>query len=524
MLRVITYLCLLMLSGCAQQQPIISQSLYSLDKNNPQHLSDTTKSLNPETNTNHNNSITPAKYANFSGIVTVTQHQRTIRLCHNEQVFNLQANTILLAQIKRLNQTSAYIEFEGQINQSVDSTHQRPIISVEQLHYLSNQDNSACDISSAAPIFTISGSEPDWMGYAQGNQLTFVIKDLNSQWKIKKSIITKGLRAFVETENSDGEQLNIAFAGNGCIDSNNNYWHYETKLFLNDKQTKGCGKYPNQQETHQDWLGHYSYKNSTVSIQLALLAHNQAKVTYLYANGKQLSETGFWHLYGSSGLKLLLTKHQGNKVNIVFHFRRDGVRMQASQQWRNNQKYNFNGSILTLDRMTDDIDVETVTAVASNNIIRTFQAQNITSPTVSKPAINYAIKNYFEMHRTTTDNSKYWFSEYDLNGNGRKDLLVMLDWCESDGCVLLVFENKPEQYKFVSRITQVQAPIQISKAQHYQWQSLLIKHQQQWQQLDFDGISYPAASIDGTTPAADAFSGVNLISNNLAVNKAIMIE
>jgi len=525
MLRVITYFCLFIITGCAQQhQPIVNNSLYSL--NSSKQVTEPTLSTNlsiPDISTTQNTSIVPAKYYNFSGIVTITAQQRTIHLCHNDQVFNLQPNSHLLAQIERLNQTNAYIEFEGQINQSLNPRHQRAIISIEQLHYVSNQNKSACRPATSRPNFEISGSQPNWLGYAQDNQFTFIIKELDSKWAIKKSVITKGLRAFVETENSKGEQLNLSFTGSGCIDGNNNYWQYETKLYLKGKQITGCGKYPNQQAS-QDWLGHYSYKNNNVTIELELAEHHQANVKYNYNNGKIQTGRGYWHPYGSSGLKLLLTQHQGNKTNVVYHFRRDGVRLQASQQWRDNQKYSFNGALLTLDRMTDNIENEVFVTVPFNSRTREFQALDIASPTKSTPAINNAVKRYFTMHKTKTDKSKYWFSEYDLNGNGRKDLLVMLDWCEDEGCVLLVFENSINRYKFMSRITQVQAPLQISKTQRHQWQSILIKDKQQWLQLDFDGISYPATTQKNNMASDSNFTQVKLFSSPLTTDNAISIE
>ncbi|NQZ48940.1 MAG: hypothetical protein HRT95_01775 [Moritella sp.] len=526
MLRVITYFCLFIITGCVRQhQPIISNSLYSL--NNTQQVIEPalrTKSSIPNISNAPNVSRVPAKYYNFSGVVTITSQQRTIRLCHNEQVFNLQPNSRLLAQIERLNQPNAYIEFEGQINQSLNPRHRRAIISIAQLHFLSNQNNSACRSVTSRLNFEISGSQPDWLGYAQNNQFTFIIKELNSQWAIKKSVITKGLRAFVETENSDGEQLNLAFTGNGCIDGNNNYWQYETKLYLKGKQIAGCAKYPNQQEDSQDWLGHYRYKNNNVTIELELTKHHQANVKYRYSKGKTQTARGFWHPYGSSGLKLLLTQHQGNKTNVIYHFRRDGVRLQASHQWRDNQKYSFNGALLTLDRMTDEVESGSFSTLALNTQTREFKAQDIASPTKSTPAINNAVKRYFTMHKTKTDNSKYWFSEYDLNGNGRKDLLVMLDWCEGDGCVLLVFENTLNRYKFMSRITQVQAPLQISKTQRHLWQSLLIKDKQQWLQLDFDGISYPATTQNNNVASDTNFTQVKLFNTPLTADNAIRIE
>ena len=174
--------------------------------------------------------------------------------------------------------------------------------------------------------------------------------------------------------------------------------------------------------------------------------------------------------------------------------------------------------------MTDDVETESVINIKENIIERTFQAESIPSPSISTPAINNAIKRYFSMHKTKTDNTKYWFSEYDLNGDDHKDLLVMLDWCKADGCILLVFENKNGDYRFISRITQAQAPIQVSRAQHHRWQSLLIRKNEEWRQLDFNGINYPTQVSKGIAANKDLFTQIQLISNKLTSNNAIQIQ
>lgn len=507
-----------------QHQPIVNNSLYSLDNSHPltseqQHASLPTRSSDSQ----QPSSTIPTKYANFTGFVTITAEQHTIRLCHNDEVFNLQANTPLFNQLKRLDRQSAYVEFEGQINQSRHPNHLRAVVGIKQLHYLSANESQSCNVTTKAVNFAVVGAEKTWMGYGRDNQFSFIIKDLSSHWEIKKSVITKGISAFIETQNSSGEQLNISFTGKDCVDNNSNYWQYETTIFVKDRLVKGCGKYLNQHQDNRAWLGHYRYKNKNVTMDVKLNKHHQAGVTYHYNNGKIQRSSGYWHVYGSSGLKLLLTQHQGYKANVVYHFQRNGLRLQASQQWRDNQKYSFNGALLTLDRMTDEIETQSfITAPTPRS--REFKAVNIASPTVSRPAINHAIKRYFSMHKSNTDKVKYWFSEYDLNGNGQKDLLVMLDWCEDDGCVLLVFENKLNHYKFISRITQVKSPLQIGTTQQHQWQSLLIKDKQQWLQLDFDGISYPSTVKGSKRASAPHFTQVKLFTTSLTADNAIAIK
>jgi putative lipoprotein len=525
MLQVIVYTCILVIAGCSgNQTPIMTDSPYSVHKKPQTKTTPLIKDIDSNklaTNT-AKTSITPVKSHNFSGIITITAQQRTISLCNNNNVFNLQPNQQLIKQIQRINKPQAYIEFEGQLNQSLNKTHHRAEIKVEQLHYLANKPVNKCALTQAKPKFEILGSEPTWYGAAENNIFTFTIKDSKSHWTIQKSLITKGLSAFVETKNSDVEQLDIAFTGNGCIDSNNDYWQYETKIYVKNKEIIGCGQYPNQQYEDHRWLGHYLFSNKNVTIELELAKNYQATVNYKYSNGKQITETGYWHLFGSSGLKLLLTKRQGNKANVVFHFRRNGVRLQASQQWRNNIKHSFNGALLTLDRMTEE--VESTQLVQAETIPRSFAPLSLQSPTIATPTINRALKKYFTMHKSPIGDTKYMYAEYDLNGSGRQDLIVLLDWCKTEGCVMLVFENKGDKYKFISRTTGIQPPMKISREQNFQWQSLAAKHNESWRNLPFDGISYPD-SITGNSPVSPAdITQVNLITNALTGDWGIPVN
>ena len=92
------------------------------------------------------------------------------------------------------------------------------------------------------------------------------------------------------------------------------------------------------------------------------------------------------------------------------------------------------------------------------------------------------------------------------------------------GCVLLVFENQQGRYRFSSRITQVQTPIQISSKQSQQWQSLLLKNNQGWRLVDYDGISYPPESRLGSIPMQRDFTGVKLIDNQLSNHLRLLIR
>ncbi len=511
MFRVIPLILVLVLTGCAQNNTaIMAASPYSLT---PQSRhADSTPDTEPDANAEPTSAI-PIRTYTFRGMINVTPHKRVISPCNSDEIFNLVVNTTLQQQLKRLGKQQAYVEFDGQISQSLNKKHRRPILTVEQLHFLSADNSNRCQRKREPHKFEIAGSEPQWHGSVDGNTFHFTIRDIESEWTIQHSMVTKGIRAFVETQNEAGDSLNIAFNGSGCIDEQDNYWQYDVKLYLQNKEVNGCGQYPNRQYDSKKWLGHYSYSNKTVTIELKLAENDLASLTYHYKTGKKITETGYWHPYGSSGLKLLLTRRDGSRVNNEFHFKINSLRLQTSHQWRDNKKYSFNNSLLILDRMTEEIDATDNRQTQA--VTRNFNAVDISSPATAPAVIQTAVQDYFTLHKTNPGSARYLYAEYDLNGDNRKDLIVLFDWCDNNGCIMLVFENRGDRYKFISRTTGVTAPIKISRTQNFQWQSLLVRVDNRWAELPFNGINYPSSSAAGRPATSAELTQVKLITNPL---------
>lgn len=100
------------------------------------------------------------------------------------------------------------------------------------------------------------------------------------------------------------------------------------------------------------------------------------------------------------------------------------------------------------------------------------------------------------MHNSAPDKVRYNWLTYDLNGDGKEELLAQLNWCGSGGCTLLIFENHQDKWRFNSRITLVRTPIDVSSSSTNGWRDLLFtvsgggaKTQQHLMQ--YSGVSYP---------------------------------
>lgn len=100
-------------------------------------------------------------------------------------------------------------------------------------------------------------------------------------------------------------------------------------------------------------------------------------------------------------------------------------------------------------------------------------------------------------------NSQFEFTRIDLDGDGRREGLVMMKnphqfWCESYGCRLLVFRAHNDGFNVMSEIHPVRGPLTVSEKRNHGWRDIVVvvDGRSGWQRkmvaLQFDGRAYPA--------------------------------
>lgn len=110
--------------------------------------------------------------------------------------------------------------------------------------------------------------------------------------------------------------------------------------------------------------------------------------------------------------------------------------------------------------------------------------------------------------------AKYQFYRYDLDGDGRRDAIVLLQnpykyWCNIHGCTLIVLKASDNDFRLVSKTQPIRAPFYISPSKTNGWHDLVVRVSGRWNQtknvaMKFDGRQYPYSP-----ESLPAYAGVN---------------
>lgn len=90
------------------------------------------------------------------------------------------------------------------------------------------------------------------------------------------------------------------------------------------------------------------------------------------------------------------------------------------------------------------------------------------------------------------DNIQYLYGQADLNGDGSKELLVLLDsswFCGSGGCTAYLLSA---QGNVLSRMTVVRTPILVDNRVTNDWKDLIVWSNGSYRRMQFNGTHYPS--------------------------------
>jgi putative lipoprotein len=148
---------------------------------------------------------------------------------------------------------------------------------------------------------------------------------------------------------------------------------------------------------------------------------------------------------------------------------------------------------------------------------------NLVKTPVTNPDLIKALDIYLVKEGADPKTTKYQIAEIDLNGDKKKDALVLLqdrNWCGTGGCSMLVFANQNNHFKLVSAISLVREPVIISDTKTKNWRNIIVRvsgggGESKNVALKFDGSSYPTNPSLLKPLATDAkIQGITVFSDS----------
>lgn len=457
--------------------------------------------------------------SNFRGQFSYGNGQSYFKPCDSNQTFEVNSNATLrniYEQISSKLLTPVYIEFSGEIDFTRDSNvTSGPMMRVDRVHHMALAKTS---LQCAKPIntflFKAKGNDPYWRININKNKLFFATKASNQSYTLDDANFKTTQFNLLKSKNANDQSLLLEIQPGHCyIPKNKEYWGYTTKANTIYGEFIGCGE-PGWPIENQAFAGYYLSQYQGKSINLTLNADHSLE--YKQGNGDDLIiKSGFWKSNAPDTLVVMLMQLGEKKIQEEVIFTREGLTLSTDKINKNNIITQFDSPLYFSKMNAKESNLENTNV----HIKRQFTAQNIDPSATIDLDVQKALRNYFSIHRTDPKETKFSSVRFDLNGDGKDEAIVLLDWCSQSGCEMLVFEDSDKGLHFSSRIARVQAPIIVARSQHFLWQSLLVSKQDQWLKLVYDGLSYPLNTLQAKSVDKQSNStGVILFSQGKPTN------
>ncbi|RBW41382.1 hypothetical protein DS885_17020 [Psychromonas sp. B3M02] len=449
----------------------------------------------------------------FRGQLSYKNNQAYFTPCDDPEQYAIQTEEPLAEiyqQIGNSKSEPVYIEFAGEIS-FTDKKYSKSVVTrIDKVHHMASAKSSLqCAKAVDNFSFKATGDMPYWRINIYDNQLYFAAKTSNQSYTITNSKIESERQHTLHAIDDNDQRLTLKIEPEQCyLSDHKEYWGYTTKVESVDGQFFGCGEL-GELDNDQSYTGEYfSQAIQQQDINLSLNDNH----TVVFQQGEiseQNIKTGFWKSNTPDTVVVMLTKEGDKNIREELVFKREGLSLSCTEINKDNVLTPLDHPI-TFDKMNakhGDLDSETI------QVTRQFSPQQLDAPNQVDVEVQQAVRQYFKIHRTDPKNTRFNSVRFDLNSDGKEEAIVLLDWCSSNGCEMLVFEEKDKGLVFSSRVSRIEAPIEVAQTQHFSWQDLLVKKDQKWLQLESDGLSYPLKVTDAKAVDAPLEStGVLLFS------------
>lgn len=358
------------------------------------------------------------------------------------------------------------------------------------------------------------GHSPDWSVHFRENRLIYRTNHTEQSSPLQSTRLEQHQRHYQIEKGKLRLQRKICRPDTGSA-----LYGWQSAFSLADKTYRGCATLANLDPT-QSWSGLYqatSTRSRDFSVRMQLNPDHTATTSYHYQNRDEASrESGFWQQVDRHRIQVVMTRYQGQRLIAERVFNGDRYRLTATTETVSGTTYPIKDGGLTLFRSQADQQQPARSGIAPQT--RVLKTQTLKSSAKRQSDVEQALRRYFQLHRTPVDDTRYRWLKFDLNRDGKEELLALTSWCEEKGCTMLVFEQRGEQWRFNSRISGVQTPFYLGTQQRAGWQELILPQGRNTQPkaLPYNGVSYPARAEDGEAISSRRISKITLFRDGLS--------
>jgi len=435
--------------------------------------------------------------------------------CGSQQTWQVQPDGGLTQAWQALGQpANAYVELYGHL--SLGESRDSPLrLTSKRLNRLSAAHlQSACSETVADSRLLLAGEAPaPWAFQLTGNRGVFTTDGLSRTLQLQDQQGQTSGAQQIALLAADGRLAKLSLTPGLCTtDGGQQAWGWQASLAMGGGEPayQGCARQGHllaELQPPLQWRGHWELMRSDLA--LTLTPNYQSTLLLVRQQGPEVLYEGAWQPT-ADGLTVLFNRRNGMGVREAIPFRLQSNRLTADYRLLNGGQVDFDSPLSlvpgTLGSRQAAQPVPDTPPAASLPV-------SLSAASTADPQVEQALRDYFVISRSDPHQASYRYGLLDLNGDGRPEALVQMNWCRGGQCVWLIFQGEAQGYRFAARIEALAEPFYVASHTQRGWHDLLAPGMAgTWVQLSHDGISYPVRTNGAPLASASLLEGATKVA------------
>lgn len=456
----------------------------------------------------------PAGVALLRGTLSWQGSEAHFSPCDSQQQWRLLADSSLTQAWQAMNQpATAYVEIYG--NLTLGDSRDSPLrLTSKRLNRLSAAHlQQACTETAADSRLLLAGEQPaPWAFRLTGNSGVFTTDGLSRtlQLKEQQGQITGAQQMTLMA--ADGQSAKLALTPGQCTtEGGQQAWGWQATLNLEGGEPtyQGCARQGHllaELLPPLQWRGHWPLMRADMA--LTLTPNYESKLLLRRQQGPEVVYEGAWQPT-ADGLTVLFNRRNGKGVREAIPFRLQNNHLTADYRLLNGGQVYFDSPLSLIPGTLGSVTPKPTATVMPSAPL----PPSLSAATAADPQVEQALRDYFIMSRSDPHQARYRYGLLDLNGDGRPEALVQMNWCSAGQCIWLIFQGQSQGYRFAARIEALADPFYVAGHTQRGWHDLLVPGSAgSWVQLGHDGISYPVRAQGAPLAPASLLEGATQVA------------